>query len=137
VSAVLLDTTVVSAMRRLDDNAALRSWLARHDAADFRISTVTEMELLAGVMKLERRDPGQGLALRAWFERMMAQFEGKILSFDSPSARWAASIGLIRTRGLADTQVAGIALAAGMPLATLNRKDFDDIPGLTLVDLAA
>ena len=137
MSAVLLDTTVVSAMRRLDDNAALGHWLARNDAADFRISTITEMELLAGVMKLERRDPRQGLALRAWLERIMAQFEGRILPFDSASARWAASIGLIRTRGLAATQVAGIALAAGLPIATLNRKDFDDIPGLTLVDLAA
>jgi predicted nucleic acid-binding protein len=67
----------------------------------------------------------------------MAQFAARIIPFDSAAARWAAAIGLIRTRGLADTQVAATALAHGLVVATLNRQDFEDITALRLADLGA
>jgi predicted nucleic acid-binding protein len=137
VNGVLLDTTVVSAMRRPESSPAVRSWLLRQSVAELAISSITEMELLAGVMKKENQDPRQGLVLRAWFDRVMDQFSGRVVPFDSAAARWAASIGLIRTRGLADVQVAATALAHGLALATLNREDFEDIPALALVDLTA
>jgi predicted nucleic acid-binding protein len=65
----------------------------------------------------------------------MDQFSGRVIPF--AAARWAASIALIRTRGLADVQVAATALAHGLALATLNRGDFEDIPALALTDLTA
>lgn len=39
------------------------------------------------------------------------------------------------TIGMADSLIAGIALANELPLFTRNGRDFEKVPGLTLVDL--
>jgi predicted nucleic acid-binding protein len=132
--AVLLDTDVLSALRRPERNPHLAKWLTGQDAEEFYISAVTEMEIVAGVLAKERQDPAQGLVLRLWLESVQKLFQGRVLPFDSSTARVAAAIAVLRTRGLADTQIAATAIAHSMPLATRNTKDFADIPGLALVD---
>lgn len=56
------------------------------------------------------------------------------------AARVAARVDQeLRSAGLrldvADTLIAGIALAAGMPLFTRNRRHFDRVPGLVVEEL--
>jgi predicted nucleic acid-binding protein len=59
--------------------------------------------------------------------------------FDKAAAKNYALVVATRTRqgqpiSTEDAQIAAIALAAGLPLATRNTKDFESIDGLTLVD---
>ena len=59
----LLDTNVISELRKLGDGKAdahVVSWVSGRDAASFYISALTLMELEIGILRIERRDSGQG-----------------------------------------------------------------------------
>ena len=73
------------------------------------------------------------------FDRLLSSiFVDRLLAFDVRAAEQAAAVDLVQHRkgrniGVADLQIAGIALAQGASLATRNTKDFDDL-GIPLVD---
>ena len=59
----LLDTNVISELRKLGDgraDARVAAWVSGRDAANFYISALTLMELEIGILRIERRDAGQG-----------------------------------------------------------------------------
>lgn len=65
----LLDTTVVSALRRRDRaDASVATWVDGIDPDTVFVSVVTILELQMGVLAMERRDPTQGVLLRCWLE---------------------------------------------------------------------
>ena len=59
----LLDTNVISELRRLGDgkaDARVVAWVSDRNAADFYVSALTLMELEIGILRIERRDVKQG-----------------------------------------------------------------------------
>jgi predicted nucleic acid-binding protein len=134
VNGLVLDTDVVSALRRIERDPALAAWLAGQDGAGLRLTAVTLLELEVGVRSKEKADPTQGAILRTWLEAVRMRFADAVLPFDADAAAIGAEISLMRTRGLADVLIAATALAAGYAVATRNTKDFADIPGLTVVN---
>ena len=86
----LLDTNVISELRKLGDGKAdadVVSWVSGRDAASFYISAVTLMELEIGILRIERRDSGQGERLRTWMDRhVLPEFVGRTLAVDSAVA---------------------------------------------------
>ncbi|MCY4238756.1 MAG: type II toxin-antitoxin system VapC family toxin [Rhodospirillaceae bacterium] len=135
--SVLLDTNVVSELLRPSPDPAVESWVAARPAAELHFSAVGEAELRYGVLILptgRRRD-----ALARAIEGILREdFEGRILPFDSAAARAYADIAAARRSGgrivaLADGQIAAIARARGMAVATRNVRDFEDT-GIEVVD---
>ncbi len=64
----LLDTGVISELRRLGDgkaDARVVAWVSDRNAADSYVSALTLMELEIGILRVERRDVKQGAQLRA------------------------------------------------------------------------
>lgn len=126
---ILLDTNVVSELMRAEPTEAVLNWFAAHDAADLSITAITEAELRTGVAILpegQRRDRLQ-LAVDAMIEQ---EFSGRVLPFDSLAAKAYAEIAAQRRAtgrpiAEADCQIAAIAWAADVPVATRNVKDFD------------
>ena len=102
------------------------------------VSAVTQAEILTGIALLPAGKRRAALAIAA--EQMFEQdFAGRCLAFDAVAARNYALIVADRTRrGLPisteDAQIAAIALAAGLTVATRNTKDFENIDGLTLAN---
>ena len=136
MSAILLDTNVLSELMRPQPDQAVFDWFAGHAGDIFYVSVITQAEILLGISLLpagKRRD-----ALTAAAGGMFSQdFAGRCLSFDASSAAtYAVIVSGRRQAGLAisteDAQIAAIALAHGYPLATRNVKDFLQINGLTL-----
>lgn len=71
---------------------------------------------------------------------LLRQMEGRTLPLDLDGALISGQIGRELRRqgasiGIADTLIAGTCLRHGLPLATRNRKHFERVPGLELVDL--
>jgi predicted nucleic acid-binding protein len=137
---ILLDTNVISEALRPSPSPRVVAWLNTH-FADAAISSVTIFELEAGVGLLvpgRRRD-----VLESAIARSIRRFAGRVYAFDVAAARAAARLlGEARSRGLglhqipnklADLQIAGIAAAYGLGLATRNVGDFAGL-GLVLVD---
>ena len=134
---LLLDTNVVSELIRRSPDLAVEAWAAGHTLEDLFFSAVGEAELRYGAAILptgRRRE-----TLVSDIERMLRDaFEGRVLPFDSEAARAYAEIAAMRRFAgrpvaPADCQIAAIARARGMAVATRNVRDFEDM-GIEVVD---
>lgn len=127
----VLDTNVVSELMRPAPDPAISSWVAERATSSLFLTAVTEAELRFGLAVMppgKRRD-----SLREDLERMLdTGFAKRILPFDSDAARAYAEIaaarrGIGRPIGQADGQIAAIARARGMAVATRNVRDFAEM----------
>lgn len=137
---ILLDTNVISEALRPAPSPKVISWL-NVNFADAAISSVTIFELSAGVALLQ---PGRRKeALENAIARTIRRFGPRVYAFDAAAAQSAARL-LVQARWqglalhqipskLADLQIAGIASAYSLDLATRNVDDFVGL-GIDLVD---
>ena len=133
---VVLDTTVLIAAER--GKLDMASLLAAVGEEPVVLAAVVASELLHGV---ERATPTEIKERRhAYVEWVLATVP--LLAFGLEEARahariWAHLAAKGQMIGPHDLLIAATALAAGFQLATLNRKEFRRVPGLTLFDLPA
>lgn len=124
----LLDTNVVSELRKVGDgraDARVTEWIGARDAGLFHLSALTVMELEIGILRIERRDAGQGALLRAWMDgRVMPEFAGRILAVDAAVALRCAALHVPDPRSDRDALIAATALCHGMSVVTRNVRDF-------------
>lgn len=98
-------------------------------AGRLETTAITCFELLSGAGEGKR-----GEAIR----QLISVLE--VLPLDREAAEQAAGVRRELDRngqsiGMGDSLIAGIALAHSLPLFTRNRKHFDRVPGLTLVEV--
>lgn len=137
---ILLDTNIVSEALRPVPTPQVVNWL-NANFSSAAISSITIFELGAGLALLadgKRKD-----LLKNAIDRMIRRFGTRVYPFDAGAAQ--SSVLLLaqaRTQGrglhqipnkLADLQIAGIASAYGLDLATRNVGDFAGL-GLRLVN---
>ncbi|MEX5574095.1 type II toxin-antitoxin system VapC family toxin [Pseudomonas lijiangensis] len=121
----LLDTNVVSELRKRNADTNVVRWAHEHPAASLFISAITIMELETGILRIERRDPIQGAALRTWLEHhVLKAFAGRILAVDTVVAKRCARLHIPDPRSECDALIAATALVHGMKVVTRNTADF-------------
>ena len=134
----LLDTNVLSELMRERPDTQVIAWFSRHEQATMHISSVIQAEILTGIALLPAGKRRMALALAA--EHMFEQdFAVHCHGFDTAAAKNYALIVAARVRqgkpiSTEDAQIAAIALAAGLVVATRNTKDFDNIDGLAVAN---
>jgi predicted nucleic acid-binding protein len=125
---LLLDTNVLSEVRRPAPDPKVLAWLDAVDEDRTFISVASIAELKRGIALMDdgrRRD-----ALAAWLaEDLPARFAGRIVPIDPAIAeRWGDLMAQARRSGFAlsvmDGFFAATALAKELVLATRNTKDF-------------
>ena len=125
----LLDTNVISELRKLGDGKADRrvaAWVSGGDAASFYISALTLMELEIGILRIERRDAAQGDRLRTWMDRhVLPEFLERTLPVDAVVALKCARLHVPDPRAERDALIAATALVHGMAVVTGNVADFE------------
>ena len=131
----LLDTHVISELRqgKPKQSAAVRAWAQRQPAHQLYLSAITRMELEIGVQRMERKDPAQGVVLRAWCEAILRQFEGRVLPFTSVTALYCAGLHVPDPQSFRDSMMAATAIEHGFTVVTRNVGDFAGT-GARLVD---
>ena len=114
---------------RRQANAKVSAWIANVDTSALFLSAITVMELEIGIQRAERKDPRQGIVLRAWMNgRVMPTFAAQVLPIDVKIARRCAAGPALRNmpdrRSERDALIAATALVHGMIVVTRNVADF-------------
>lgn len=130
----LIDTNVLSELRRREPDANVVRWLEGRPATTLYLSILTLGELRKGIEALP--ESGRKRALVDWLEvELPGFFAGRALPIDARVAdRWghlAAQTG--RPVSAIDSLLAATALTHDLTLVTRNRRDFE-YPGLAVID---
>lgn len=133
----LLDTNVVSELRKIGDGKAdanVMAWLDREDSTFFFLSAITILELERGILGVQRRDVHQGARLRAWLDsHVRPEFAGRIIAIDNAVTTRCAHLHIPDRRNEADALIAATALVHRLTVVTRNVKDFEGT-GAVIVD---
>ena len=125
---IVLDTNVVSEMMRAEPDGRVAVWLAEQPALSIFTTSITEAEVMNGLLLLpsgRRRNALEAAARKVFAE----EFSGRVLSFGREAASAYAVIRSERQRAgrpiaALDAQIASIARVVGARLATRNVQDF-------------
>jgi len=130
----LVDTNVLSELRRREPNAGVREWFSSRASSMLFLSVLTLGEIRKGLESVSEGE--RRLKLLDWWEiELPAFFIGRILSVDIPVAdRWGRlQAEARRPLPAVDSLLAATALHHGLRMVTRNEKDFD-YPGLEVIN---
>lgn len=120
----ILDTNVISAVRRPDRAPQVAAWLRGKAEQDLFLSVITLGEIERGICQQEVRDPSFASDLRIWLDRTVLLFSDRLLAFEAEDARiWGRLSAEIGHSG-ADLMIAATALRHGAIIVTGNVSDF-------------
>jgi predicted nucleic acid-binding protein len=131
---LLLDTNILSELRKPRPMPALLAWFDAQDADDLYVSVLTLGEIREGVDRLKARDTAKAHALERWLRDLSVHYADRLLPIDQDVAdEW----GRLRARAMRPVPVIDSLLAAtarvhNLTVVTRNEKDFRqlDVPVL-------
>lgn len=125
MSGFLLDTNVVSELRRRKRNRGVVEWLEKIDDNLLHLSVITLGEIRRGTRRLHLHDPTQAVQLEAWLDGLRSSFAARILPIDEAVAlRWG-ELGIHQPISVADGLLAASALHHNLTIVTRNVSDFE------------
>lgn len=120
----LLDTNVISTVRRPDRAPQVAAWLRSRAEGDLFISVITLGEIERGIRAQEKHNPAFAADLRAWVDRTVRLFSDRLLPFGAEEARVWGRLSQDIGHGGADLMIAATALTRGATVVTGNVDDF-------------
>ena len=126
----LLDTNVVSELRRARPAPAVLRWFDQARDAELCLSALTIGDIRLGIVRLQRRDPEQAAALAAWLDGLESGYADRILPVTAAVARRWAELHAERPLPVVDALIAATAAEHGATLVTRNVGDLAgvDVP---------
>lgn len=120
----LLDTNVISELRRPRPNRAVLAWFEGVHSEDLHFSAMTIAEIQRGIENCRSEDSDKAQELTEWLEsRLLTGFE--VLPFDARAAReWGRMMHNLSAELAQDAVIASTAKAHSLTVVTRNVKDF-------------
>jgi toxin FitB len=120
----LLDTNVVSELRRVRPHGAVVAWLESARDEDLHLSAVTIGEIQAGIEIAREQDQAEAAEIEAWLEQVAETYN--VLSMDARIFRsWARLMHRKPDRLIEDAMIAATAAVHGLIIITRNVRDFE------------
>lgn len=124
----LLDTNVLSELRRKTPEPAVAAWMSQRPARSLFLSVLTLGEIRKGIDSLQ--DIPKRQVLSDWLEAdLPAYFQGRILPVDqSVCERWGRLLARAgRPLPTIDSLLAATAATHGLCMVTRNTRDFEGL----------
>lgn len=129
VTVFLLDTNVVSELRKVRPHGAVVAWLEGVADADLHLSAVTLGEIQAGIEITRGQDAGKAAEIEAWADQVAATYN--VLPMDARTFRlWAKLMHRQSDTVYEDAMIAASAMLHKLTVVTRNVADFErfDVP---------
>jgi len=122
--AFLLDTNVVSELRKAAPNPHVLAWHESQRHAEAYLSVLVVGEIRQGIERVRPRDPGQADALERWLARLVTTYRSRILAVTAAVAEeWGRLNALPQPLPVIDGLMAATAKVHQLVLVTRNVAD--------------
>jgi predicted nucleic acid-binding protein len=119
----LLDTNIVSELRKPRPHGGVVAWLQSTEDADLHLSAVTLGEIQAGVELTRDQDASKAVEIEAWLELVAQSYN--VLPMDGAAFRaWARLMHRRSDTLYEDAMIAATAAVHNLTVVTRNVADF-------------
>ena len=123
--AYLLDTDILSAIRRKQRDPNLEKCLYSIHSAEIFLSVVTVAEVERGIYQQQRINPEFARDLQAWLDTILLRYQQRILPLSLDIARRWGQLSAELGHNSADLMIAATALEHDLTIATRNTRHFE------------
>jgi toxin FitB len=123
VKRFLLDTNVVSELRKPKPHGAVVAWLNHLNDEQLFLSAVTLGELQSGIERIRAQDTKKAVEIESWVDQLADSIQ--VLPMDALCFReWARVMSSKSDTLVEDAMIAATARVHGLTVATRNERDF-------------
>lgn len=121
----LLDTNVLSEVRRPRGDEGVKRWVSSTPADEMYLSVLVVGEIRRGIERLKQRDPEQAGVYEAWLDTVLHDYAGRILPVDAEAADEWGRMSVPDPVPIVDGHMAATAKVRGMTFVTRNTADVE------------
>lgn len=121
----LLDTNVLSEVRRPRGDEGVKRWVSSTPADEMYLSVLVVGEIRRGIERLKQRDPEQAGVYEAWLDTVLHDYAGRILPVDAEAADEWGRMSVPDPVPIVDGLMAATAKVRGMTFVTRNTADVE------------
>jgi toxin FitB len=119
----LLDTNVISEVRKKSPDPGVAAWFAAVPGEALFLSVLVVGEVRQGVERLGRRDPTQAARIAGWLETLKTPYGGRIVPISATIAEEWGRLNAAGPLPVVDGLLAATAKVHGFALVTRNTAD--------------
>ncbi len=123
----LLDTNIVSELRRIRPHGGVVAWIEAIADADLHLCVVTMGEIQAGIEITREQDVDKAALLESWLNQVAATYN--LIDMDAAVFRlWAKLMHRQSNTVYEDAMIAACAITHNLTVVTRNVRDFEPFP---------
>jgi len=122
----LLDTNVVSEVRKPNPDPSVHQWIASVPGVDLFISVLVIGEIRQGIERLRPRDPRQAAAYEAWLAVLRHEYEDRVLPVPADIGEEWGRLNASRPLPIIDGLMAATAIVHDLTFVTRNVADMNE-----------